>query len=75
MIQRGIEVRTLLQVLRGVTLGRTDFFVGGFDTGTGRQCNGGGDGGRGDDGEDIEVHDGVPRMRVSFHVLTVVAVE
>lgn len=58
MIQSGVEVGALLQVLRSVTLGRADFFVGGFNTGTGRQCNRGGDGGRGDDGEDVEVHGG-----------------
>jgi hypothetical protein len=58
VIQSGIEVGALLQVLRGVALGRADFFVGRFNTGTGGQCDSGGDGGRGDDGEDIEVHDG-----------------
>lgn len=58
MIQGGIEVGALLQVLGGVALGRADFFVGRFNTGTGGQCNSGGDGGRGDDGEDIEVHGG-----------------
>lgn len=74
VIQSGVEVGALLQVFRGVALGRADFLICGFDTGTGWQCNGGGDGRRGDDGEDIEVHDAYPGV-VSFQVLTVVAVE
>ena len=74
VIQSGVEVGALLQVLRSVALGRADFFVRHFNTGTGRQCNSSGDGRRGDDGEDIEVHDAYPGV-VSFQVLTVVAVE
>jgi len=75
VIQSGVEVGALLQVLRSVALGRADFFVRHFNTGTGRQCNSSGDGGRGDDGEDIEVHGVYLGVDVSFQVLTVVAVE
>jgi hypothetical protein len=75
MIQSRIEVGALLQVLWGVTLGRADFFVCDVDTGTGGQCNSSGDGRRGDDGEDIEVHGVYLGVDVSFQVLTVLAVE
>jgi hypothetical protein len=55
VIQRGVEVGTLLQVFLGVALG-VGFFVADFNVGTGWQCNSGRDGGSGDDGEEIEVH-------------------
>ena len=64
VIQRGVEVGALLQVFLGVALG-VGFFAGDFNVGTGWQCDGGGDGGSGDDGEEIEVHGGNPRVRLA----------
>jgi hypothetical protein len=63
VIQRGVEVGALLQVFLGVALG-VGFFVGDFDVGTGWQYHGGRNGGSGDDGEEIEVHGGNPRVRL-----------
>ncbi|CAI8893387.1 hypothetical protein EMIT0215P_30220 [Pseudomonas serboccidentalis] len=64
VIQRGVEVGALLQVFLGVALG-VGFFAGDFNVGTGGQRNGGGNGGSGDDGEEIEVHGGNPRVRLA----------
>jgi hypothetical protein len=66
VIQRGVEVGALLQVFLGVALG-VGFFAGDFDVGTGWQYHGGRNGGSGDNGEEIEVHGGNPRVRL--HVL------
>jgi hypothetical protein len=63
VIQRGVEVGALLQVFLGVALG-VGFFAGDFDVGTGWQYHGGRNGGSGDDGEEIEIHGGNPRVRL-----------
>jgi hypothetical protein len=55
VIQRGVEVSALLQVFLGVALG-VGFFGADFNVGAGWQSHGGRDGGRGDYGEEIEVH-------------------
>ena len=64
VVQRGVEVGALLQVFLGVALG-VGFFVADFNVGTGRQGNGGRDGGRGDYGEEIEVHVVIPRSQLA----------
>jgi hypothetical protein len=64
VIQRGVEVGALLQVFLGVALG-VGFFVADFNVGAGWQGNGGGNGGSGDYGEEIEVHAGVPRSQLA----------
>ena len=48
----------------GVALG-VGFFVADFNVGAGWQCNGGRDSGSGDDGEEIEVHGGIPRIQLA----------
>jgi hypothetical protein len=55
VIQRGVEVGTLLQIFLGVALG-VGFFVADVNVGAGWQGYGGGNGGSGDYGEEIEVH-------------------
>jgi len=64
VIQRGVEVGALLQVFLGVALG-VGFFVADFNVGAGWQRNGGGNGGSGDDREDVEVHGGIPRIQLA----------
>ena len=64
VIQRGVEVGALLQIFLGVALG-VGFFAVDLEVGTGWQNHGGGDGGSGDDGEEIEVHGGNPRVRLA----------
>jgi hypothetical protein len=64
VIQGGVEVGALLQIFLGVTLG-VGFFAVDFNVGTGWQYHGGGDGGSGNHGEEIEVHGGNPRVRLA----------
>jgi hypothetical protein len=64
VVQRGVEVGTLLQVFLGVALG-VGFLVADFNVGAGWQGNSGGNGGSGDYGEEIEVHAGVPRSQLA----------
>ena len=64
VVQRGVEVGALLQVFLGVALG-VGFLVADLDTGTGWQGNAGRDSGSGDDGEEVEVHGGIPRSQLA----------
>ena len=64
VIQSSVEVGALLQVFLGVALG-VGFFAVDFNVGAGWQHNGGGDGGSGDNREEIEVHGGNPRVRLA----------
>jgi hypothetical protein len=64
VIQGGVEVGALLQVFLGIALG-VGFFAGDFNVGAGWQHHGGGDGGSGNHGEEIEVHGGNPRVRLA----------
>ena len=64
VIQGCVEVGALLQVFRGVALG-VGFFAADLDAGTGWQGHGGRDSGRGNDGEEIEVHGGIPRSQLA----------
>ena len=63
VIQGGIEVGALLQVFLGVGAG-AGFFAGQFHTGGRWQGHCGGNGGSGDDREEIEVHVGNPCVRL-----------
>jgi hypothetical protein len=64
VIQGSVEVGALLQVFLGVALG-VGFFVAYFCAGAGWQCNGSGNGGGGNYGEEIEVHGGNPRSQLA----------
>jgi hypothetical protein len=64
VIQGGVEVGALLQVFLGIALG-VGFFAGDFNVGAGWQHHGGGNGGSGNHGEEIEVHGGNPRVRLA----------
>ena len=55
VVQRSVEVGTLLQVFLGIALGRR-FTLAELDMGVGRQDHRSRNGGSGDDREKVEVH-------------------
>ena len=63
MIQRRIEIGTLLQVFLGVGAG-AGLFADDVHAGRSWQYNSGGNSGGGDDREEIEVHVGNPCVRL-----------
>ena len=63
VIQRRVEMGTLLQVFLGVGTG-AGFFTGNVHAGSGWQGHGGGNGRSGDDGEEIQINVGDPCVRL-----------